>query len=98
MIKHIGEEFEGVISGLTNYGIYVELPNTVEGMVRLANISGDYYYFDEPSYKLIGEHTKKEIRLGERVIIRVAACDRFLRTIDFDLVKVLDTQAEAKDE
>ncbi|MCR4778100.1 MAG: ribonuclease R [Lachnospiraceae bacterium] len=98
MIKHIGEEFEGVISGLTNYGIYVELPNTVEGMIRLANISGDYYYFDEPSYKLIGEHTRKEIRLGERVIIRVASCDRFLRTIDFDLVKVLDTQAEAKDE
>ena len=50
MERHIGEEFTGVISGISNYGFYVELPNTVEGMVRLANLDGDYYVFDEEHY------------------------------------------------
>lgn len=90
MIKYIGETFEGVISGITAYGIYVELPNTVEGMVRLADIHDDYYFFDEPSYRLIGEHTRHEIRLGQRAVIRVINCDRLLRTIDFELIKVVE--------
>ena len=60
MEHHIGEEFTGVISGISNYGFYVELPNTVEGMVRLANLDGDYYVFDEEHYELVGERTIKK--------------------------------------
>ena len=57
--RHIGEEFTGVISGISNYGFYVELPNTVEGMVRLANLDGDYYVFDEEHYELCLLYTSR---------------------------------------
>ena len=62
MERHIGEEFTGVISGISNYGFYVELPNTVEGMVRLANLDGDYYVFDEEHYELVGERNSSLAR------------------------------------
>ncbi len=83
MEHHIGEEFTGVISGISNYGFYVELPNTVEGMVRLANLDGDYYVFDEEHYELVGERTRKKYKLGQTVKIQVVSVDRYLKTIDF---------------
>lgn len=83
MERHIGEEFTGVISGISNYGFYVELPNTVEGMVRLANLDGDYYVFDEEHYELVGERTRKKFKLGQTVKIQVVSVDRYLKTIDF---------------
>lgn len=83
MERHIGEEFTGVISGISNYGFYVELPNTVEGMVRLANMDGDYYVFDEEHYELVGERTRKKFKLGQTVRIQVVSVDRYLKTIDF---------------
>ena len=90
MERHIGEEFTGVISGISNYGFYVELPNTVEGMVRLANLDGDYYVFDEEHHELVGERTRKKFKLGQTVKIQVVSVDRYLKTIDFLPVRNFD--------
>ena len=90
MERHIGEEFTGVISGISNYGFYVELPNTVEGMVRLANLDGDYYVFDEEHYELVGERTRKKFKLGQTVKIQVVSVDTYLKTIDFLPVRNFD--------
>jgi len=83
MEQFIGESFDGIISGVTSWGMYVELPNTVEGMVRVADIPGDYYYFDEEHYSMTGEHTGRTYKLGNKIRITVAAVDKLLRTIDF---------------
>ena len=83
MEQFIGESFDGVISGVTTWGMYVELPNTVEGMVRVADIPGDYYYFEEETYSMVGEHTGKRYKLGEPIRITVSAVDKVIRTIDF---------------
>jgi ribonuclease R len=83
MKQFIGQVFEGVISSLTAWGIYVELPNTVEGMIRVANLPGDYFYYDEEQYAMIGEHTKKAYKLGEKILVEVDSVDKILKTIDF---------------
>ncbi len=83
MSQHIGEEFAGVISGVTNWGFYVELPNTVEGLVRISELQDDYYVFNEELYELTGEMTKKTYKLGQPVRVVVTATDRLLRTVDF---------------
>lgn len=85
MSQFVGEVFEGVISGVTNFGIYVELPNTVEGMVRMTELNDDYYIFDEAHYQLVGEKKKKVYKLGQRIRVRVAGTDKLLKTIDFAL-------------
>lgn len=85
MEEHIGEEFEGVISGITAWGIYVELPNTVEGMVHVATIPGDYYYYDESVYEMVGKDTNKTYKLGEKIRIRVKDVDKMAKTIDFEI-------------
>jgi len=83
MSRHVGEFFDGVISGMNNYGFYVELPNTVEGMVRLSDLNGDYYVFDETRYELVGEHTRRTFKLGQQIRVQVVGVDRFMKTIDF---------------
>lgn len=83
MEGHIGERFEGVISGITSWGIYVELPNTVEGLIHVSALSGDYFYYDETNYEMVGRDTGKKYKLGERVAIVVEGTDRFTRTVDF---------------
>lgn len=85
MEQHIGESFEGVISGITQYGLYVELANTVEGLVHVNSLEDDYYEYDDNAYELRGQHTGIIYRLGQRVKIRVKGTDRLLRTIDFTL-------------
>lgn len=87
MMEHIGEVYEGVISGVTSWGLYVELPNTVEGMVRVSAMDDDYYIYDEEHYQMIGEHTKKVYKLGQKVKIQVIGADKLQRTIDFALVE-----------
>ncbi len=87
MSKYIGEEFDGVISGVTAYGFYVELENTVEGMVRVTTLEEDYFEFWENSYELVGENSGVRYKLGQKVRIRVAECDMLARTIDFELVE-----------
>lgn len=86
MLSHIGEEYEGVISGVTAWGIYVELPNTVEGMVHVSKLWGDYYYYKEDTYEMVGRDSGKAYKLGQRVKIKVDAVDMMTKTIDFDLV------------
>jgi ribonuclease R len=83
MSRFIGQEFDGVISGVTGWGLYVELPNTVEGMVRISDLTDDYYIFDEASYQLVGEMTRKIYKLGQKVKVIVSGTDRLLKTIDF---------------
>ncbi len=83
MSKRIGEEYDGVISGVTNWGLYVELPNTVEGLIRVNDLTGDYFVFDEEHMELVGEMTRKSYKLGQKIRVQVADTDKLTRTIDF---------------
>ena len=83
MQQHIGEIYEGVISGMSQFGIYVELMNTVEGMIKVSDIMGDYFIYDESHYQMVGERTRKVYKLGEKVRIEVVAADKLMKTIDF---------------
>lgn len=85
MEAHIGEVFEGVISGITNWGIYVELSNIIEGLVHVANMYDDHYDYYEDRYEMVGEHTGKTYKLGETVYVRVIDADCLTRTIDFEM-------------
>ena len=85
MVKRIGLSYEGIISGVTGYGIYVELPSTVEGLVHISRLRGDYYEYDEDSMCITGKHTGKVFRIGQRVNVIVDDVDTKLNTIDFDL-------------
>ena len=87
MRRRIGEVHEGIISGVTNWGIYVELPNTIEGMVHVSILPGDYYYYDEKTYSMVGERTGRTFKLGEKATIRVKDVDMMLKNIDFELVE-----------
>lgn len=82
MSAHIGEYFDGVISGVTNWGIYVELPNTIEGMVSVNNMRG-YYVFDENHYEMFNETTHQTYKLGQKVRVVVVDTNEISRTIDF---------------
>ncbi|MCI6859129.1 MAG: ribonuclease R [Eubacterium sp.] len=85
MQQFIGESFSGVISGVTSWGFFVELENTVEGLVPINSLLDDFYIFDEETYKLIGEHSGRIFTLGQRVDIVVESADKMERTIDFVL-------------
>ena len=82
----IGEEYTGVISSVTNFGVYVELENTVEGLVHVSNMTDDHYEYDEASYSLKGQQTMKTYKLGQIVKIRVENADKVTGTIDFSMV------------
>ncbi len=86
MQDHIGEIFSGVVSGVTSWGIYVELPNTVEGMVRLSDMTDDRYDFEEEKYRVTGHHTGREYRMGQKVRVQVVRVDKLTRTIDFAMI------------
>ena len=86
MSRHIGEIYDGVISGVTSWGVYVELPNTVEGMVRVSDLEGDYFIFDEAKMEMVGELTNRRYKLGQKVTVQVTGTDRLMRTIDFAIV------------
>lgn len=83
MTKRIGQVFEGVISGVTNWGFYVELPNTVEGLVHVNELQGDYYVFDEERMELRGETGGKIYKLGQKVAVVVTGTDRLTKTVAF---------------
>ncbi len=85
MSARIGEEFEGVISSITKWGIYVELPNTIEGLIHVTNLYDDHYNYIEDSYEMVGEHTGKTYKLGQTVMVRVIGTSKVERTIDFEL-------------
>ena len=96
MSGHLGEEFWGVISGVTEWGFYVELPNTVEGLVHVTTLTDDYFHYSESTYELIGETTAKRYKLGQKVKIVVAATDPFMRTIDFRVVTGTEDEENEK--
>lgn len=83
MLDHMGESFEGSISGVTGWGLYVELPNTIEGLIHIRALDDDYYVFDEEKLVLKGEDTGKTYALGQKVTVRVADVDLYQRNIDF---------------
>lgn len=83
MSKRIGQEFDGVVSGVTNWGLYVELPNTVEGLIRVSELRGDYYIFDEERLELVGELTGIRYKLGQKIRVQVTGTDKLAKTIDF---------------
>ena len=85
MESQIGETFEGVISGVTDWGLYVELPNTVEGLVHVNSLMDDYYVYDSVHYTLTGERKKRSFAIGQKVKVRVAQADARERTVDFVL-------------
>ena len=87
MERHIGQQYKGVISGVTGWGIYVELPNTIEGMVHVSKLPGDYYNYDESSYSMTGERTGRKWKLGQPVEIVVTGVDKILKNIDFEIIE-----------
>ena len=87
MSSRIGNMYDGVISGVTAYGFYVELPDTIEGMVHINTLEDDYYIFDETHYELYGEVTHRTYKLGQQVTVEVVATDKLMRTIDFEVVQ-----------
>ena len=93
MSERIGEVFEGVISGVTEWGFYVELPNTVEGLVHVTTLVDDYFHYNESTYELVGEVTNIRYKLGQRVHVMVTGTDRILRTIDFRVVRQDEREA-----
>ena len=86
MRSHIGEEYDGVISSVTKWGVYVELANTVEGLVHVADMRDDHYEFAEQTYELVGERTRKAYKLGQTVRVRVTDANKLLRTVNFEIV------------
>ena len=86
MEGHIGEEFKGIISGVENFGMFVELDNMVEGLVHVNSLKGDYFNYVEELLCLIGQNTKKRYTIGDEVLVKVVGASKEARTIDFELV------------
>ncbi|MGN1165594.1 MAG: ribonuclease R [Lachnospiraceae bacterium] len=93
MQKRIGQVFKGVISGMTKWGMYVELENTIEGLVHVTNMYDDHYDYNENTYEMTGEHTGNRYKLGQQIFVRVIDADSFMRTVDFEIV----TEGEEND-
>ena len=86
MEKKIGEVYDGIVSSITSFGMFVELENTVEGLIRFDDMGSDeYFYFDEDNKILVGEHTKKTFHIGDKVKIRVKNANKLLRIVDFEM-------------
>ena len=85
MESKIGEEYEGIVSSVTNFGIFVELDNTVEGLIRYEKLGDEYFIYNEEKRQAIGEHTGKVYQIGDKVKIRVANASKLMRQIDFEI-------------
>ena len=85
MENKVGEEYEGIISSVTSFGIFVELENTVEGLIRFEDLGDEYFIYDEERKRLIGEHTKVVYKIGDKIKIRVKDASKLLRTVDFEI-------------
>ncbi|GGK23687.1 ribonuclease R [Caldalkalibacillus thermarum] len=96
MQDKIGEEFEGVISGVAPFGLFVELPNTVEGLIHVSYLTDDYYHFHDKHYAMIGERTGRIFRIGDSVKVRVIGVNLDERSVDFELVEVKGRRERTK--
>jgi len=86
MEKHIGEEYDGVITGVTNFGFFVQLPNSVEGLVKVEDLKDDFYRYDESTFSLVGDHKKNKYTLGDEVRVKTVAASKLTSTVDFEIV------------
>jgi ribonuclease R len=98
MLDKVGEEFEGVISSVTNFGLFVELPNTIEGLVHISYLTDDYYHYVEEHMALIGERTGNVFRIGDQITVRVQNVNLDERAIDFEVVGMKGTPRRARQE
>ncbi|MGE7111154.1 ribonuclease R [Lysinibacillus sp. NPDC047702] len=96
MSDKIGEEFEGIVSSITNFGIFVELPNTIEGLVHISNMTDDYYRFDDRQMIMIGERTNRQFRIGDEVMVRVANVIIEESSIDFEIVGMVTSYGRTR--
>lgn len=90
MESRIGEEYEGIINGVTSFGVFVELENTVEGLIRFENLGNDYFAYNEERKILVGEHTGKIFKIGDKIKIKVIEANKFLRRVSFAIVEEKD--------
>lgn len=98
MADKIGEEYDGIISSVTNFGLFVELPNTIEGLVHVSYMTDDYYRFDERHFAMIGERTGNVYRIGDEITIRVVKVNKDERAIDFEIVGMKGTRRRETNE
>lgn len=96
MEDHIGEVYEGIISSITNFGMFVELPNTIEGLVRMEDLSDDYYFYDEVNLQLIGKRTGKHFKMSDKVKVMVANASKKEKNIDFVIVGMKSNRKKNK--
>ncbi|MFL6557970.1 MAG: S1 RNA-binding domain-containing protein, partial [Bacillus sp. (in: firmicutes)] len=98
MQDKIGEEYDGIISSVTNFGMFVELPNTIEGLVHVSYMTDDYYRYDERQLAMIGERTGNVFRIGDEITIRVVKVNKEERAIDFEIVGMKGTPRRERSE
>lgn len=98
MLDKIGEEYDGMISSVTNFGMFVELPNTIEGLVHVSYMTDDYYRYDERHYAMIGERTGNVYRIGDEITVRVVNVNKDERSIDFEIVGMKGTRRRPEKE
>ncbi|MGG4491524.1 ribonuclease R [Metabacillus idriensis] len=92
MLDKVGEEYDGIISSVTNFGMFVELPNTIEGLVHVSYLTDDYYRYDERNYAMIGERTGTVYRIGDEITVRVVNVNKDERAVDFEIVGMKGTR------
>lgn len=98
MADKIGEQFTGIISSVTNFGLFIELPNTIEGLVHVSNMTDDYYRFDDRSMMMIGERTNRQFRIGDEIEIKVIGVKPEESSIDFEIVGMVQTPRRTRKE
>ncbi|RDI41077.1 ribonuclease R [Falsibacillus pallidus] len=99
MLDKIGEEYDAIISSVTNFGMFVELPNTIEGLVHVSEMTDDYYRYDERQFAMIGERTANVFRIGDEITVRVVNVNKDEYSIDFEIVGMKNTKRrERRDE
>ncbi|MDT2756105.1 ribonuclease R [Enterococcus asini] len=98
MAAHVGEEFEGIVSSVVRFGLFVELPNTIEGMIHITNLKQDYFHFMETQLALVGERTGLTFKIGQKVKVKVIKADPVTQEIDFELVEAEEVTPIARQE
>lgn len=94
MEERIGEEYDGVVSSITSFGMFVELPSTIEGLIRFEDIDGDYYEYNEVTKELIGRHSHNTFKLGDKVRVKVKNASKIKKIIDFKLIEKLENELQ----
>ena len=98
MADKIGEQFTGIISSVTNFGLFIELANTIEGLVHVSNMTDDYYRFDDRSMMMIGERNKRQFRIGDEIEIKVIGVKPEESSIDFEIVGMVQNTRQSRRE